>query len=260
MARLCPLFSGSAGNSYYVGNRSRGVLIDAGRSAKQLEGMLRLCGMDPLAVEGVLVTHEHSDHVAGLRVFAKKFGVPVYGSQGTLEALRQSLAGLTLRPVEQGMELGGMQVWSFPLSHDSAQPTGYRLRTGDGRVFALATDTGTLLEETLEGLWGADLALVESNHDKEMLRLGGYPLPLKRRILSERGHLSNEDCAGLLPRLLGAGTRRFLLAHLSHENNTPDLAYQAALGALVQAGYVPEVDFLLKTAPPENRAGKSFLF
>src|SRR5699024_3012629 len=106
MARLCPLFSGSAGNSYYVGNRSRGVLIDAGRSAKQLEGMLGLCGIDPLAVEGVLVTHEHSDHVAGLRVFAKKFGVPVYGSQGTLEALRQSLAGLTLRPVEQGMELG----------------------------------------------------------------------------------------------------------------------------------------------------------
>ena len=153
-----------------------------------------------------------------------------------------------------------MQVWSFPLSHDSAQPTGYRLRTGDGRIFALATDTGTLLEETLEGLWGADLAVVESNHDKEMLRLGGYPLPLKRRILSERGHLSNEDCAGLLPRLLGAGTRRFLLAHLSHENNTPDLAYQAALGALVQAGYVPEVDFLLKTAPPENRTGKSFLF
>ena len=106
MARLCPLFSGSAGNSYYVGNRSRGVLIDAGRSAKQLEGMLRLCGIDPLAVEGVLVTHEHSDHVAGLRVFAKKFGLPVYGSQGTLEVLRQS-RGLPCGLWNRAWSLGG---------------------------------------------------------------------------------------------------------------------------------------------------------
>ena len=150
----------------------------------------------------MLVTHEHSDHVAGLRVFAKRFGVPVYGSQGTLEALRQSLAGITCGLWSRAWSWGdaGVVLPPEPRQRPAHRvPAAHRgrqgLRPGHGH--------GDLLQETLEGLWGADLAVVESNHDKEMLRLGGYPLPLKRRILSERGHLSNEDCAGLLPRLLG---------------------------------------------------------
>ena len=259
MARVCPLFSGSTGNSYYIGSRSAGVLIDAGRSARQIEGMLKLCAIDPLAVHGIFVTHEHTDHVSGLRVFAKKYGVPVFCTPGTLGALGTSAAEIEVRPLPQELELGGMEITHFPTSHDCAQPVGYRVRTADGRVIALATDTGVLTEDVKTGLLGADLVILESNHDVDMLRFGPYPYPLKQRVLSDRGHLSNAACAAFLPELLKSGTRRFVLAHLSRQNNTPDLALQTAQAALVQAGAVQEVDFLLQAAPVENRTGASIL-
>lgn len=182
MARLCPLFSGSSGNSYYIGSRSGGLLIDAGRSAKQLEGMLRLCGIDPLAIGGILVTHEHTDHVSGLRVFAKKFGTPIYASAGTLRALAPSLEGLETHTAHPGLELSGMEVEPFPTSHDCAEPTGYRIRTQDGRTFALATDLGQVTDTVRSHLLGADFVVIESNHDLELLRTGPYPAMLKRRI------------------------------------------------------------------------------
>lgn len=260
MARLCPLFSGSTGNSYYIGSRSAGVLIDAGRSARQLDGMLKLCGIDPLAIQGILVTHEHSDHVSGLRVFAKKYSLPVYASAGTLHALGDMLEGIKTMEAEKGMEIAGMRIDPFPTSHDCAQPLGFRIRTADQRVFTLSTDLGFLSEEVKESLLGTDIAVIESNHDVEMLRTGGYPYYLKQRILSNRGHLSNADCAGFLPQLAKSGTKRFLLAHLSRENNTPALALEASLGALSQAGYVQDTDFLLGTAAPENSMGKTIIF
>ncbi len=260
MARLCPLFSGSSGNSYYIGSRSAGLLIDVGRSARQMDNMLRLCGIDPLAVQGILITHEHTDHVAGLRVFAKKYGLPVFASPGTLSALGSVLDGLEAHPIETGMELAGMKVWPFATSHDCAQPRGYRVETEDGRTFALATDLGYLSDEVKASLLGADTVVIESNHDKEMLRAGRYPLYLKQRILSDRGHLSNDVCASFLPELYQSGTRRFLLAHLSQENNTPALARETSLAALTRAGLTPDVDFLLDTASPENTQGRVIIF
>lgn len=260
MARLCPLFSGSSGNSYYIGSRSAGLLIDAGRSARQLDGALKLCGVDPLAVQGILVTHEHTDHVAGLRVFAKRYGLPVAASSGTLEALGPALEGIETLEAAPGMELAGIRVTPFSTSHDCAQPLGYRMTTEDGREFALCTDLGFLSDEVKEHLLGADFVVLESNHDLDMLRTGPYPAYLKRRILSDHGHLSNADCAGFLPALAKSGTRRFLLAHLSRENNSPALALEASLGALSRAGYVRDVDFLLDAAAPENRAGKAIIF
>lgn len=259
MARVCPLFSGSSGNSYYIGSKSAGVLIDAGRSARQLEGMLKLCAIDPLAVHGIFVTHEHTDHVSGLRVFAKKYGVPVFCTPGTLRALGTATAEFEVRPLPDELTIGGMTITHFPVSHDCAEPVGYRLHTADGRTIALATDTGVLTDSVKAGLLGADLAILESNHDVDMLRSGPYPYPLKQRVLSDQGHLSNAVCAAFLPELLQSGTRRFLLAHLSRQNNTPGLALQAAQAALVQAGAVPEVDFLLQAAPPENRSGTPIL-
>lgn len=259
MARVCPLFSGSSGNSYYIGSKSAGVLIDAGRSARQLEGLLKLCGIDPLAVHGVLVTHEHSDHISGLRVFAKKYGVPVFCTPGTLTALGTAAAEFEVRPLPGELTIGGMGITHFPVSHDCAQPVGYRIHTADDRIIALATDTGFLTDEVKAGLLGADMVILESNHDVELLRSGPYPYPLKRRVLSDKGHLSNAACAAFLPELLQNGTRRFVLAHLSRQNNTPDLALQAAQSALVQAGAVPDVDFLLQAAPVENRTGRSIL-
>ena len=142
MARLCPLFSGSSGNSYYIGSRSAGLLIDAGRSARQLTQMLDRCGIDPLAIQGILITHEHSDHIAGVRVFAKKYGIPVFASQGTLLAMKPSLEGVERWVLEGPLELAGMKVTPFPTPHDSAQPLGFRITTADHREFALATDLG----------------------------------------------------------------------------------------------------------------------
>ncbi len=260
MARLCPLFSGSSGNSYYIGSRSAGLLIDAGRSARQLDNMLKLCGVDPLAIQGVLVTHEHTDHVSGLRVFAQKYGLPVFASQGTLHALESTLGGVETHAAEDGLQIAGMTVHPFHTSHDCAEPMGFRINTEDGRVFALSTDLGYLSEEVRESLLGADFVVIESNHDRELLRTGGYPPYLKQRILSDHGHLSNDVCAGFLPELAKSGAKRFLLAHLSRENNSPALALEASFSALVRGGLVRDVDFLLDTASPENTQGRSVIF
>ena len=260
MARLCPLFSGSSGNSYYIGSRSAGLLLDAGRSARQLDNMLRVCGIDPLAVQGILLTHEHTDHVNGVRVFAKKYHLPIIASQGTLQALEGALADAETHVAETGMQLADMTVTPFHTSHDCAESLGFRIKTEDDRCFTLSTDLGCLSEEVMENLLGADFAVIESNHDVEMLRNGGYPYHLKRRILSDRGHLSNAACAAFLPKRARSGTKRILLAHLSRENNTRAIALETALASLVEAGYVPNVDFLLDAARPENTDGKTMIF
>lgn len=260
MARFCPLFSGSSGNSSYLGSRSAGVLIDAGVSARRLEGRMKLCGIDPLAIGGILVTHEHSDHISGLRVFAKKYGLTVYGSAGTIGAIRDGLEGVELREIGDGAEIAGMEVRAFPTSHDCAEPTGYRIHTADGRDFCLATDLGYLSDRVKENLLGCNMVMIESNHDIEMLRNGPYPYYLKRRILSDQGHLSNAGCAEFLPQLLKSGVRRFMLAHLSDTNNTPRLAYETSLAALVQAGFTEDEDFILSVAMPENTESRTVIF
>ncbi len=263
MARLSPLFSGSSGNSYYIGSRSAGLLIDAGRSARQIDGMLKVLGINPLAIQGILVTHEHSDHVSGLRVFAKKHSLPIFATGGTLSAIR-GMVGDTARlcPVEPGetLELAGMEVSPFSVSHDCTDPVGYRIATADGRGFCLATDLGFVSDSVRERLLGCDLVVLESNHDEEMLKKGPYPYVLKRRILSDRGHLSNASCTRLLPQLAKSGVRRFLLAHLSRENNSPALAESTAVEGLTQAGYTRDLDYMLEIAPVENTEGRTIIF
>ena len=236
------------------------MLIDAGRSARQVDAMLKTCEIDPLAVQGILVTHEHTDHVNGLRVFAKKYGIPVFASGGTLNALGEALDCVETHVAEDGLQVAGMTVSPFHTSHDCAEPMGFRIKTEDNRIFTLATDLGFLSEEVEASLLGADFVVIESNHDVEMLRSGGYPYYLKKRILSDHGHLSNVTCAAVLPKLAQSGTRRFLLAHLSRENNSRQAALETALSSLVRAGLTENVDFLLDAAHPENALGKSIIF
>ena len=260
MARLCPLFSGSAGNSYYIGTQTAGILVDAGRSAKQLDCMLKACDIDPQAIQGILVTHEHSDHISALRVFAKKYKLPIFASSGTLNALQGTLGEAETFPMEQCLQLADMEIRYFHTSHDCAEPIGFRIHTADDRTVIVATDLGYISEEVEQGILGAYFEVIESNHDEKMLKEGFYPYYLKKRILSDEGHLSNRVCAAMLPKLAQSGTTRFLLAHLSKENNSPRIAHELALQALIGAGLTENQDFLLTVAKPENYTHESFVF
>ncbi len=264
MARFCPLFSGSSGNSYYIGSANEGILIDAGRSAKQISNMLDNCQIDVEAIRGIFITHEHSDHVSGLRVFASRYHIPVYASSGTLSQL-ESMNCLNNKFTSKAIgsewvTCGGMMVRAFPISHDSAECVGYRIKTKDGRQIALSTDLGYMSDDVRNNLNGADMIVLESNHDVGMLENGPYPYPLKRRILSKTGHLSNDDCSAELCGFVKSGSTRFMLAHLSKENNTPDLAYQTALCALEMSGMKQGRDFELYVAPRQNSQGRMVIF
>lgn len=264
MARFCTLFSGSSGNSYYIGSAEDGILIDAGRTAKQLNTMLKQCEIDVKAIRAIFVTHEHTDHIKGLRVFASRHHLPVFTSAGTLEEL-ETMGCLSpdysAQVIEAaGTECAGMYIRPFHTSHDSAESVGYRIETCDGRTIAVSTDLGYLSQEVRQELSGADMVVLESNHDVGMLQNGPYPYLLKRRILSSRGHLSNTDCAEELCGLATSGTTRFVLAHLSSENNTPELAFQTSLCSLTLSGRKQGVDFELYVAQKENTEGKIILF
>lgn len=263
MAKVCPLFSGSSGNSYYIGTGDWGILVDAGRTAKQMEAALAANNISISSVRAIFVTHEHTDHVKGLRVLASRHHIKVYSSMGTLEALNdmQILDGKF--PCEavsqQGVVEGDMEIRPFHTSHDSAESVGYRIALPNGRIVVVATDLGFVSDEVRESLAGCDVAVMESNHDVGMLQNGAYPYYLKRRILSHQGHLSNSACAQELPELVKQGTTRILLAHLSRENNIPQLAYQTALCSLLEQGMKDRDDFLLQVAPVENLGGHTLL-
>lgn len=255
MARYCPLFSGSSGNCTYVGTASGGVLVDVGVSARRIETALRQREMDPASIRAIFITHEHSDHIAGLRVLVKRYGIPVYASRGTREYLiahgdlAPDAAGAALEPGV--LALDDMEVTAFHTPHDAAESMGFCFALADDRRVAVATDMGRMTDEVRQAIAGCDLVHIESNHEIPLLENGPYPYFLKQRILSDRGHLSNGACAGELPGLARQGTTRFVLAHLSRENNMPDLAYRAADAALTGAGLRRGSDFLLRVAQPE---------
>ena len=263
MAKICPLFSGSSGNSYYLSAGNTGILLDIGRSAKQIKEMLVACEIDPTSLQGIFITHEHIDHVKGLRVFASKYQIPVYASAGTLQALEKmgELAKVSYHEIDcNGMTCGDLFIQPFQTSHDCAESFGYQIRTPDEHTITLATDLGILTDTVKNALHRSDFVILESNHDIGMLQNGPYPYPLKRRILSDRGHLSNAACADILPELVADGTTRIMLSHLSHENNTPELALQTSLCALRVSGMQENVDYQLYVAPRENHLYRSIVF
>ncbi|MBR5540728.1 MAG: MBL fold metallo-hydrolase [Clostridia bacterium] len=253
MARFCPLFSGSSGNCLYIGTSTAGILIDAGVSARRIEQALCTRDIDPATIRAVFVTHEHTDHITGLRVLQKRYHMPIYASVGTCEGIEEAAAcDSCCTAMTDIVELDEFAVTAFPTSHDSRESTGFRITLRDGRNVGVATDLGIITPTVREQLRGCDLVHIESNHDVRMLENGPYPYVLKRRILSATGHLSNEACAKELPELIRHGTTRVFLGHLSRENNMPTLADATADATLQTCGMTRNIDYLLQVAPPEN--------
>ena len=231
---LTTFASGSTGNCALVCAGGGNILIDAGISMKRIRENLALSGFLPEDLAGILITHEHSDHISGLEMMIKYHGTPVYAPETLARNLRQVVRGaercLHVIPVGDGFELGGMNVTAFRTPHDTDESVGYRMECGCALGFA--TDMGCVTEEVLDALYGCEAVLIEANHDTDMLMRGPYPPHLKRRILSPHGHLSNSDCAHLAVALADNGTRYIVLGHLSRENNTPELAYKTVSEAL----------------------------
>lgn len=262
MPHFCALFSGSSGNCIYVESEGSAILIDAGVSLKAIKQALGTIGAELASVKAVFITHEHSDHIRGLPVMASKLDIPIYANAGTIRGILDSSPRVPehrLTELSTGayIELKGMQITSFETSHDSNESVGYTVHTHNGHSFAVATDLGVVDASVAGALRGCEIVMLEANHDTGMLRNGNYPYFLKKRILSEKGHLSNEGCAAELPSLLEAGTRCFILAHLSFENNLPELAVATAVCALTEAGAREGCDYTVEAAP---RSGPGRLY
>lgn len=248
MARFATLYSGSSGNSAAVAQNTENggfLLVDVGKNCKQAMLSMQQLGLDARRLRGILVTHEHSDHVSGLRVFLKRFPVPVYSGAATLEALIAQdavPAGAELVAVDGRREdVAGFGVEAFATSHDSVGCCGFHVECDDGHDMSIATDLGMVSREVYASLRGRGLVALESNYDRVMLQMGPYPYYLKARIASERGHLCNDECAGVVADLLADGCRRFALCHLSQENNTPELALRTVRDRLAGDGrFTPE--------------------
>ena len=225
--RIVNLFSGSSGNCTYIKCGGAELLIDAGGSAKRIADGLRLIGTGPENIDAVFVTHEHSDHISALRVLDKKYGIPVYISlKSALAAGVYSVVDcdrLMYRDGGFSVAVKGALVTGFIVPHDSAYCYGFTV-CGDGHRAAVVTDIGRVTDQVADELCGCDVAVIEANHDTDMLKRGSYPPDLKRRILSDTGHLSNGDCGKIACRMAENGLTALMLAHLSEENNEPDRA------------------------------------
>ncbi len=250
MAEFTSLYSGSSGNCSVVRYGRHYLLVDMGKSCRTTAAGLKALDLAVSDCDGILVTHEHSDHVKGLGVFLSKFPMPVYGAADTLDMLLQNgIVPANCDAVTLGTgaaeDVGAFGVEMFPTSHD-VPCVGYRVHTPDGKVMAIATDLGVLTPRVHEALSGCDLVALESNYDLHMLRTGRYPYYLRARIESPRGHLSNDECSAKLLELIQDGCERFALCHLSQENNTPEKALETVFTTLAAAGVVPDADCIVQ--------------
>lgn len=260
MSKIFPIASGSSGNCTFIGCGNNGILVDAGISAKAITEGLSSVAFDPLHLSAIFITHEHIDHINGLRVFANKYNIPVFASQETANAISCEMClndGL-LNSFDGSLAIDNFEITRFATSHDCEGSSGYTVTLPDGKKCAVCTDLGVVSEEVRQALYGSTAIVFESNHDVNLLHKGSYPPHLKRRILSDKGHLSNNACAVELPKLVESGTTRIILGHLSRENNRPEIARNSAVAALMDKRMIENDDYLLYIAPP--KMGKAVLF
>ena len=255
MAKFCPLFSGSSGNSTYISTANGSILVDCGASFKALKTAVEGVGGDIYDIKALFITHEHIDHIKCINTALKNLKIPLVASSDTLKALE------TQNKIPEGTKVVniddnqydflGIAVNRFATSHDTEGSSGYVFDLGCERV-AVCTDLGVFTDEVRSALKGVRTLLIESNHDIEMLRRGPYPPELKLRIMSDSGHLSNNACAVELPSLLKAGTTNFILGHISQHNNLPTLALATAKSCLMDIGAVENKDYIISAARPKD--------
>jgi phosphoribosyl 1,2-cyclic phosphodiesterase len=225
MLTICAIASGSNGNCYYIGNSREAILVDAGISARQTIARMKMKNLDPLKVNAIFLSHEHSDHTCGARVLSKKLNIPVFLTSRTYKALYSQHRPLAPRFFAPGSELvvGPFHIYPFLKRHDAAEPCSFRIEY-NGLQTGVFTDIGSPCENVIQHFGQCHFAFLETNYDEKMLWDGRYPWPLKRRIASEYGHLSNDQAFQLLVNNSGNQLRAVFLSHLSAENNTPDAA------------------------------------
>lgn len=240
MTTVHTLASGSSGNALLYSHEDRHILIDAGISCRRITTALKTLGLTLADLDGVLITHCHSDHISGLQTMLKNSTFPIFGSGRTCRELDFRFAGIRSRleelPMMEPVSMQFCSVTAFPTSHDCPGSCCYRLDSADGS-FGVLTDTGYVTPQAQEVLSGVDLALLETNHDVDAVHSSFYPYHLKVRILGREGHLCNEDAARFAAELAKSGTRELILAHLSEENNSPGMAQHAVERALNAIGY-----------------------
>lgn len=253
MIKFQPLLSSSSGNSIYVTDDTTHILIDCGAPVRYIEKCLARLGINPETLSGLFITHAHSDHVAAAGTLSKKYNIPIFATEETFSLSGRYLSSVSrksARIISAGDDIiiGDMIVHAFLLSHDIGGAISYTIKDSETK-FGIATDSGYVNDEILNNLSDCESVIVEANHDVDMLLSGPYPYPLKKRILSDVGHLSNVLCGELCVKLATSGTKSFWLGHLSEKNNTPDIAYRTVHQILTDSGYSVGTDIALNVIP-----------
>ncbi len=241
MINFCSLYSGSSGNSLFVETDNTKLLIDAGVSCKKIETALNNIEVDPNSIDGILVTHEHIDHVQGLGTLSRKFDLPVFVNQETLDAMPKQKDKILDKNIKtfklsENFEIGDLTIHPFSIPHDAANPCGFNIYNEDKKI-SIATDIGHMTNNILKNLEESLFVMLEANYDPEILRFSSYPFTLKSRIAGPTGHLSNEIAGKTISHLLKSGLKNAMLGHLSKESNFPELAYQTVVDELISNNY-----------------------
>lgn len=257
MLNFCSLYSGSSGNSLFLESQNTRLLVDAGVSCKKIETALNDINIDPSTLDGILVTHEHTDHVQGLGTLSKKYDLPVFVNQKTLDAMPKqkdkiSDSNIKTFNISENFEIGDLKIYPFLIPHDAANPCGFNVYK-DNKKISIATDIGHMTSDILKNLEESLFVLLESNYDPEVLRCSAYPFSLKSRIAGPIGHLPNEMAGKTISHLLKSGLKSAMLGHLSKESNFPELAYQTVLDELISNNY-DENNFSLSVASRDNHS------
>lgn len=241
MFNFCSLYSGSSGNSLFIETKNTKLLVDAGVSSKKIETALNDINVDPKSLDGILITHEHTDHVQGLGTLSKKFDLPVFVNQETLDAMpkqRDKISDKNIKTfkVSDKFEIGDLKIKPFFIPHDAANPCGFNIWK-DNKKISIATDIGHMTNPILKSLEESLFIMLEANYDPEILRCSSYPFTLKSRIAGPIGHLPNEMAGKTISHLLKSGLKNAMLGHLSKESNFPELAYQTVVDELISNNY-----------------------